>query len=263
MIPLKRWLPLLAAGFVACGTPFGIYHEVRPGQTVYRIARTYGVDVDKLMRLNRIDDPTRIQPGDRLFVPGADRPREVPTSAGADGPPPTRSAKALSRTDADRPRSPSGAETARLRDAAPAKAARAASTGGDKNTPPSLHWPVEGSISDPFGKRSGRVHDGIDISAPRGTEIRAAADGRVIYSDDELSGYGNLVIIRHEGCWATVYAHNDVNLVAKGDFVAQGQLIAKVGSTGRASGPHLHFELRCGKTPRDPAAYLAPRTARP
>lgn len=263
MIPRKRWLPLLAAGCVACGTPFGIYHEVRPGQTVYRIARTYGVDVNKLMRLNRIDDPTRIQPGDLLFVPGADRPREVPTSVGADDPPPTRSAKARSRTDADRLRSRSGAETARLRDAAPASAARPAPAGGGKNTPPALRWPVEGSISDPFGKRSGRVHDGIDISAPRGTEIRAAADGRVIYSDDELSGYGNLVIIRHEGCWATVYAHNEVNLVNKGDFVAQGQVIAKVGSTGRASGPHLHFELRCGKTPRDPAAYLAPRAARP
>lgn len=263
MTRLKRWLPLLAAGLVACGTPFGIYHEVRPGQTVYRIARTYGVDLNKLMRLNRIDDPTRIQPGDRLFVPGADRLREVPTSGGADEPPPTRSAKAPSRAGADRPPSRSGTETARLSDVDRAPASRPAPSGGGKNAPPSLRWPVEGSISDPFGKRSGRVHDGIDISAPRGTEIRAAADGRVIYSDDELSGYGNLVIIRHEGCWATVYAHNDVNLVDKGDFVAQGQVIARVGSTGRASGPHLHFELRCGKVPRDPASYFEPRTARP
>ena len=255
---MRRHAVVLALTLLAsCGTPFGIYHEVRPGQTVYRIAYTYGVDMEKMIRLNRIDDPAAIQPGDRLFVPGADRPREVPTTAAVGEPAPTarNSTKAASKSS---PRAASRTETASLRKSAPAPAAPSRG----KDSPPPLRWPVDGQLSDPFGRRSGREHDGIDIRAPLGTAIHSAADGRVIYSGDELRGYGNLVIVRHEGCWATVYAHNEKNLVAKGDFVTQGQQIARVGNTGRTSGPHLHFELRCGKVPRDPTPYLEPRTAR-
>lgn len=264
---MRAWAAALTLGLIAaCGTPFGIYHEVKPGQTIYRIAQIYGVDMDKMIRLNRIDDPTVIRPGDRIFVPGADRPREVPTTAAAGELPPTavRQPPAKPSTGGKAEKTPAagkgGSETASLRRSSPPAAAPTPPRG--KDAPPRLQWPVDGQVSDAFGKQSGREHDGIDIRAPLGTEVRAAADGRVIYSDDELRGYGNLVIVRHEGCWATVYAHNDRNLVAKGDFVRQGQVIARVGNTGRTSGPHLHFELRCGKVPRDPTPHLEPRTAR-
>lgn len=250
------WLWLaLALGLAACGTPFGIYHEILPGQTIYRIARTYGVDPDRLMRLNRIDDPRLIQPGDRVFVPGADRLREVPVTA---EPAETRPAPAARRSDrpAPSPAAGSGVETARIRETGPA------SSGRLPDGAPRLRWPVQGQVTDPFGPRNGRPHDGIDISAPAGTSVVAAADGRVIYSDNQLRGYGNMIIVRHEGCWATIYSHNRENLVAKGDFVTQGQVIARVGQTGRASGPHLHFELRCGKDPRDPMPLLDKSSAR-
>ncbi len=117
-------------------------------------------------------------------------------------------------------------------------------------------WPVEGVITSKFGIRNERRHDGIDIAAPEGTDIRAAADGKVLYSGDQQTGYGNLIIIRHANEMITVYAHNQKNLVAENDQVKRGQSIGKVGQTGRATGPHLHFEIRKRTKPRNPLFFL-------
>lgn len=250
---------LFLLGQAACGTPFGIYHKVQPGQTLYRIAKTYNVPLEKMQRLNRIDDPRLLQPGDLVFVPGADRQREVPMMAAVDDP--SQKVAAKNTDNRGGKTAASGArsmQSAKLSDAkkTPKPAATSKWDGGDA---PRLIWPTNGKVTSGFGERNGNNHDGIDISAATGTPIFAAADGRVIYSDDKLSGYGNLLIVRHEGSWATIYAHNDRNVVAKGDFVSQGQKIAEVGQTGRASGPHLHFEVRFGKSPKDPLKYLPPQ----
>lgn len=117
-------------------------------------------------------------------------------------------------------------------------------------------WPVEGVLTSRFGIRRGRRHDGIDIAAPEGTPIRAAADGQVLYAGNQQTGYGNLVILRHAGDMITVYAHNQRNLVAESDRVEQGQTIGLVGSTGRSTGPHLHFEIRKRTKPRNPLFFL-------
>jgi murein DD-endopeptidase MepM/ murein hydrolase activator NlpD len=98
-------------------------------------------------------------------------------------------------------------------------------------------------------------HDGIDIAAPEGTPIRAIEDGEVIYSD-QLRGYGNMVILRHANGIISVYAHNESNLVREGQSVARGEVVARVGSTGRVSGPHLHFEIRKNNAAQDPLRYL-------
>ncbi len=103
------------------------------------------------------------------------------------------------------------------------------------------------------------MHDGIDISASEGTAIHAAANGEVVYADQRLSGYGRMVIIRHANNMFTAYAHNQRNLVKKGQRVKQGAVIARVGHSGRATGPHLHFEVRRGTTAVDPLAYLPAR----
>lgn len=100
------------------------------------------------------------------------------------------------------------------------------------------------------------MHDGIDIAAPEGTPIHAAAAGEVVYADSRLAGYGKLIILRHRYNQFTAYAHNQRNLVHKGDRVKAGQVIARVGKTGRATAPHLHFEIRRGSTPVDPFSYL-------
>jgi lipoprotein NlpD len=120
-----------------------------------------------------------------------------------------------------------------------------------------LRWPVQGQITSRFGRRSGRPHDGIDIGAPRGTEVTAAADGEVVFADQH-GGYGNLVILRHRGGLMTIYAHHERNLVRKGQAVRRGDPIARVGATGRASGPHLHFEVRQGTRPENPLRFLPP-----
>jgi murein DD-endopeptidase MepM/ murein hydrolase activator NlpD len=117
-------------------------------------------------------------------------------------------------------------------------------------------WPVDGVVTSKFGIRAGRRHDGIDISAPEGTDIRAAADGQVLYAGDQQHGYGNLIIIRHKNDLITIYAHNRENLVREDAAVKQGQLIGKVGKTGRATGPHLHFEIRNRTKPRNPLFFL-------
>ena len=124
---------------------------------------------------------------------------------------------------------------------------------------PNYMWPVDGGrITAFYGWRSSRrFHDGIDISAPSGTNVFASKSGEVIYSGNRIRGYGNMVVIRHNSGYSTVYAHNKANLVNKGDIVRQGDIIAHVGSTGHSSGPHSHFEVRKGKFSADPLKFLS------
>lgn len=120
-------------------------------------------------------------------------------------------------------------------------------------------WPVEGPLSSGFGRRDGRSHDGIDLAVAEDTPVRAACDGVVAYAGDGMHGYGNLVILRHAGQLATLYAHNRGLLVRQGDAVARGQIIARSGATGHATAPHLHFEVRKDSIARDPLGYLPAR----
>jgi murein DD-endopeptidase MepM/ murein hydrolase activator NlpD len=119
-----------------------------------------------------------------------------------------------------------------------------------------LIWPLQGVITRKFVQESQDRHDGIDIAAPLDTPIRAAADGKVIYSDWGPGGYGRIVILQHRGDVVTVYAHNQRNLVRLEDFVRQGEYIATVGKTGRATAPHLHFEIRRKMVPVSPFLFL-------
>jgi murein DD-endopeptidase MepM/ murein hydrolase activator NlpD len=116
-------------------------------------------------------------------------------------------------------------------------------------------WPLEGPINSPYGERHGHSHDGIDIGGDSGDPIIAAAAGEVVYSDS-LGGYGNLIVIQHDNGLFTAYGHNKKNLVKPGDRVKKGQLIAKVGRTGNASGDHLHFEIRDQSGTFDPLDLL-------
>lgn len=115
--------------------------------------------------------------------------------------------------------------------------------------------PTSGSLSSTFGARWGRRHTGIDISAPAGTSICAADGGTVIYSDF-MSGYGYLIQIDHGNGFVTYYAHCSALYAKTGDKVAQGDLIAAVGSTGNSTGNHLHFEVRINGNPTDPLGYV-------
>ena len=119
-----------------------------------------------------------------------------------------------------------------------------------------LIWPLQGVITRKFVQESKKRHDGIDIAAPLDTPIRAAADGKVIYSDWGPGGYGRIVMLQHRGDVVTIYAHNQRNLVRVGDIVRQGEYIATVGKTGRATAHHLHFEIRRKMVPVSPLLFL-------
>jgi murein DD-endopeptidase MepM/ murein hydrolase activator NlpD len=200
--------------------PQGILHVVKSGENLFRIGKAYDVPYRELARINRISDPHQIRAGQRIFVPGATRrlPVEIIT--------PSEAAVERSRHPDLRAASPDG-----------------------------FLWPIHGAVSSEFGPRGETFHDGIDIGAPEGTPIRAIEKGVVLYSD-QLRGYGNLVIVRHPGGFVSVYAHNRANLVREGQEVKRGEVIAEVGSTGRVSGPHLHFEIRKDNIAQDPLYYL-------
>ena len=118
-------------------------------------------------------------------------------------------------------------------------------------------WPMDaGIVSSEFGPRWGKQHQGIDIAADTGVPILAIAPGEVIYSGSHITGYGNVVILRHDQRTTTTYAHNKALKVRVGEKVKAGQLIALLGSTGHSTGPHLHFEFRVENTPLDPRTRL-------
>lgn len=127
------------------------------------------------------------------------------------------------------------------------------------NTESAFKWPIkeESSISSKYGWRNNKkFHDGIDITAKEGTVILASRSGKVIYSDDKIAGYGNMIVIKHLGNFFSVYAHNDKNIVSVEKFVQQGEEIAIIGNTGRSTGTHLHFEIRKGKFSVNPLKYV-------
>lgn len=121
----------------------------------------------------------------------------------------------------------------------------------------SLLWPVPGArMSLRFGAMEGKLHAGLDLVAAQAAPVRAAATGKVSFVGFRPDGYGNLVILDHVGGWQTAYAHNDVNLVRKGQRVFAGHVVARVGSTGHSLGPTLHFEVRHGGVPKNPLRYF-------
>ncbi len=214
----------------------GVHHVVQPGQTLYRIAKAYRIDIRHLMRVNGIRDPRNLQVGRRLWIPGAWRVVYVP--------PTDKSAQIPQKPGAQLRK-----RTRSARKPAPVRPVRNY-----------LSWPLKrGAVTSTFGRRNGRHHDGIDIGAPRGTPIRAAADGKVVFSGWGPTGYGLMVIIKHPNHLTTLYAHNSKNWVRKNAQVKKGQRIASVGSTGRSTGPHLHFEVRNDTHPKNPLIYLPAR----
>ena len=234
----------------------GVIHMVKPGQTLYRIARAYGISPADLMETNGITDPRSLEVGQELFVPGATAALDVDAVAAA-------GFKTAARPAGDRA-SPGPASPPSL----PARLERrpAPPPEPDEPSPPqdavagsarhaALAWPLRGVLYGRFGVRGGARHDGIDIAAPEGTPISAAADGIAIYVGEQ-SGYGQVVILRHEDGLVTVYAHASAVLVREGARVVRGQPVARVGQTGRTTGPHLHFEVREGTRPKNPLLYL-------
>lgn len=228
----------------------GVYHTVEPGQTLFRISRTYGVDSDYLARINNISDPTQLRTGTRLFIPGTDQQQRVAVITAPQAPvPPLRTKPAPPPSPSPRPApvsTPSPAPAPATPPFAPAGVAQQ-----------KLNWPLKGPVVRQFSLAveagAGR---GIEIAARPGTAVLAAEAGRVIYSGDGVSGYGHLLILQHDNQLFTVYGFNQRNLVNQGVFVSRGDRIALSGTPPAGGQPRLHFEVRSGKKPVNPQLYL-------
>jgi murein DD-endopeptidase MepM/ murein hydrolase activator NlpD len=225
-------------------------HVVAPGESLIGIARGHGVTLSALARANNIKPYDAVTIGQRLAIPGGGQkvamhqapapkvaqPRTVPVDKVAAVPAQTAHVAKPDVHD----------ETESVIKADPAGAM------------PSFRWPVKGRIIAGFGQRpNGTQNDGINLAVPEGTPVKAAEDGTVAYAGNELKGYGNLVLIRHANGFVSAYANASNIAVKRGDTVKRGQVIAHAGQTGNVTSPQLHFEIRKGSTPVDPAKYLS------
>jgi murein DD-endopeptidase MepM/ murein hydrolase activator NlpD len=232
---------------------------------------------------NGLSAPYRLQVGRTLIIPGVSVPRAagppqsmagLPATRPPDAPPPSMQSDYPPPATTDN-RSVSAAPPAPLSEPSAARPGAADPTApprpvaetSDANrieapsTPGSgaFVWPIRGHILATYGVKSDGTHnDGINIAAPRGAAIQAVDAGTVAYAGNELRGYGNLILIKHANGWISAYAHCDQIMVKRGEKVARGEVIARVGSTGNVTLPQLHFELRRGQHAVDPREFLPP-----
>jgi len=221
-VRVYRTPALILTGLFAAGcTPTIVeysarVHVVQAGETLQTIAWRHGVDTRDLARWNRLDNPDLIFVGQRLSL----TPNGAPQAT-------------VTRTAPRQPQSLPPAPTL------PA---------------PSWRWPVQGPLVSTYGSASG-TGNGIGIGGEIGRDIRAAAPGRIVYAGDGLVGYGQLLIIKHNDTYLSAYGHNDRLVVAEGDAVERGQVIANMGM-GPDRQPQLHFEIRRNGVPVDPLGHL-------
>lgn len=241
---------LILLGFLTSSTAFtaqkrtktpvrlkGVTHVVQAGQTLFRISQAYQVTVAVILEANRLKPSTPLRVGQRLLIPGANAVRKVEPYT----PLSTQERDVLERSLSDEVVAPPPTtEPPRPR----------------VKTDAELLWPIVGPINSPFGPRWGKFHAGIDIGSPSYQEVAAALDGEVIYADATKGALGKAVVLQHGYGLRTVYAHLSIIIVHEGETVRQGQAIAGVGETGRATGPHLHFEVRKNGIPLNPEDSL-------
>ena len=233
-------------------------HVVNPGDTLLSVARRNHVPLSELARANSLEPTAKLRLGMKLTVPGAKTaavaPAAQPVSVAAQ--PVAAVAPATKMAAAGGP--PQSARlaqaTATVEDAAVATPVKATEATGAL---PTFRWPVRGKVITSYGaKTNGKSNDGINLAVPEGTPVKAAEDGVVAYSGNELKGYGNLVLVRHSNGYVTAYAHASELMVKRGDTIKRGQIIAKSGQSGEVGSPQLHFEIRKGSMPVDPLQFL-------
>jgi murein DD-endopeptidase MepM/ murein hydrolase activator NlpD len=230
-------------------------HVVNAGETLFSIARRNNIPAAKLAKANNLPLTVQLKTGQRITVPGG-----VKTAAATPAAQPKPTVAAASKPATTAPVTVAEAPAAKKETANLAtetkeveKEAKQEATSGL----PSFRWPVRGRVIAAYGaKTSGKQNDGINLAVPEGTPVKAAEDGVVTYSGNELKGYGNLVLVRHSNGYVTAYAHASELMVKRGETIKRGQIIAKAGQTGEVSSPQLHFEIRQGSTPVDPSKFL-------
>jgi murein DD-endopeptidase MepM/ murein hydrolase activator NlpD len=251
-------MPPPASKPVAVAGATSSVHVVNHGDTLMGIARRNRISVAELARANGLEPGAKLRIGMKINVPvrvaAATTPMAQPVMAPV-APAPVQPVIRTPAVTSDPQQKARLAQTGNVEEApaaeAPVKAAEA--TGAL----PTFRWPVRGKVITSYGaKTNGKSNDGINLAVPEGTPVKAAEDGVVAYSGNELKGYGNLVLIRHSNGYVTAYAHASELLVKRGDTIKRGQVIAKSGQSGEVASPQLHFEIRKGSNPVDPLQFL-------
>ena len=258
----------------------GELHTVATGDTLFSLGRKFGVSPYAIADANGLPHTAQLVLGQKVRIPGsgdaapavaqtkpaapkASTTQAETTTAAAGSMPAATGEETAANTAAAAPEPiPGSTDAASATPPAAAEGGQQVAEGAPIAGAPGMRWPVRGKIISGFGpKANGLKNEGINIAVPEGTSIRAAADGVVAYSGNELKGYGNLVLIRHEDGYVTAYAHASELFVKRGDTVKRGDVIAKAGQTGSVSSPQLHFEVRKGAVALDPMKFLSQNTA--
>ncbi|MCX7305246.1 MAG: peptidoglycan DD-metalloendopeptidase family protein [Hyphomicrobiales bacterium] len=226
-------------------------YKVQEGDTLSRIAKKTGVGVTAIKDANGLSDGL-IRVGQTLKIPGAGS-AKVAAAAPAATDAVVTNATASEQTKAEQTATytPPKKTDKVIEQAEEDGAAAPDATGIGR-----MRWPVRGRVISQYGKGTGKSNDGIDISVPEGTPVKAAENGVVIYAGDGLKEFGNTVLVRHEDGLVTVYGHASKLEVSRGDKVKRGQEIAVSGMSGQTDAPKLHFEVRKNSSPVDPSSYL-------
>jgi murein DD-endopeptidase MepM/ murein hydrolase activator NlpD len=247
------------------------YHVVKTGESLVTIANQYGMDKNELTRLNGLRPPYRLVTGQRLLVIQHGTPiNQQPTSEGTyeTGGVTVQTLQPLPGVGAVPSETPPSAmleekkaeEQEAGEEETPSDEKQADSDVATKPIPASagqMLWPVQGKIIKDFSSNGEkRGNDGINIAAPKGTPVKAADNGVVARSGNQLRGFGNFILIKHASGLMTVYTHLDTIAVKDNETVQRGQTIGSVGVTGQVKEPQVHFEVRRGKTPIDPRPLL-------
>lgn len=222
-------------------------HQVARGDTLYSLSQRYGTDLYSLARLNNLTPPYRLKVGQHLRLPTKDQSTTSTVAKGSEQPP----SKATAAATITPPQKPNPRVKPKTQITKNTLAKPPSRTGSQ------FAWPLQGKIISKYGTKKGGLHnDGINIAAPLGTPVKAAESGIVAYSGNELRGFGNMILVKHQGGWITAYAHTESISVKRGDTVRKGQQIATVGKTGSVTSPQLHFEIRQKMAPVNPITYL-------
>ncbi len=237
-------------------------HIVNRGDTLMSIARRNNVPVGELAKANNLDQSARLSLGMKLTVPGsksaAVAPVAQPVAAAAIVQPVAPPAATKMAAAGGPPQAARLAQaTTNVAEEKPVVEAASVKSSEATGALPTFRWPVRGKVITSYGaKTNGKSNDGINLAVPEGTPVKAAEDGVVAYSGNELKGYGNLVLVRHSNGYVTAYAHASELMVKRGDTIKRGQIIAKSGQSGEVGSPQLHFEIRKGSSPVDPLQFL-------
>lgn len=249
----------------------GNSYEVQEGDTLFSISNATKTRLTELVDLNDLEPPYRLSAGQTLRLPARsgrteeEQPAETAEEASEDdstvaASPQVPSDDREDKTEEDNSSS-TESETPDMSEPESEDIPVAAETGPISDPPPltgnGFSWPLQGDILSRYGaQKDGQHNDGINIAASEGTIVRASENGVVVYAGNELRGFGNLLLVRHQDGWVTAYGHNSRLLVGRGAEVERGQPIAEAGNSGSVSRPQLHFEIRKGTRALDPLELL-------